>query len=935
MHSPDSLDGLRRRINEIERRHACELAEMRAKIDGLRRTEDKVDAAAPIAPAIPPPLPKPITHAPDPQPATLPEPVNVPAIAEPLDSEPQSPPSLPPSSFQEIDFGRVWFVRIGVVILLTGLVFLGNYAYLNWIRDLGNEVRLTALVLLAGAWVETGRRLAKRENLLRFGEVVMAGGLGFSYYCAYAAHHVARLQVIHNSVVAGFILVAAAVAIAAVAWRRESQITATLGILLASYTTVVQPIGWLACMSNGVLACIGMLFLMRRGWAAPGWVAMLGMYLAFALWQIFGAAGQGGTSLAVLWFLVPSWLLFAVAGVFAGSGPSLSARARAWFAGANNGLFFVLFGTLWIDRFGGEDFWMVSGIMALLLIAFGVLGRRTLPIAGTVNLSQGLALLGITLILKLDGFHLALAFAIEAALLTAAYRKFGGRTEAVFALFAGIAAAGWICFANQQPPVWSAMATVAPLAAAAWIMRMAAGHERRRNFRGFARNMAAILFWSAWLVFALGVLLRMDRDFAHPATAFAAIALGAISRWLDHKNRMLEIPWGAAVTLLFSLALLGHDVIANGVPSWMMLVVAITHLAGVWLWRADPIQLHEAFANPRTDTRLIGGIHALMAAASAWAACEHSGFPNEVRFILTIAAAFGLAAVSVPMKTGRLAIASGGLALVAVIIAAARLLVVPDAPSWALFAATPLALAALPLWFAFPPGNGIPPQGRIIGAGAFRIAAFVAWAVAVHHAAGTHALDGWAITSITLILTALSLRVKIPLESIAFLALAVTGIYTEILTGPWSKIDVTEGWRGTWVLAGLFSLLFTHRKRVPVIEDPHQRSIVIAMLASFTAATLTLWATQMLVWRSGWDGAVALWSVLGLLTVSAGLWQHLRGLRIAGMLLLILALAKLFAMDVWDFAAFTRVVSFIALGIALILLGLFYNHFAGTLKKWL
>jgi uncharacterized membrane protein len=32
-------------------------------------------------------------------------------------------------ALREVDFGRVWLVRTGVVILLTGLVFLGNYAW--------------------------------------------------------------------------------------------------------------------------------------------------------------------------------------------------------------------------------------------------------------------------------------------------------------------------------------------------------------------------------------------------------------------------------------------------------------------------------------------------------------------------------------------------------------------------------------------------------------------------------------------------------------------------------------------------------------------------------------------------------------------------------------------------------------------------------------
>jgi len=541
MHNPDALGGLRRRIEEMERRHARELAELRSEIDRLESAAVKAQAP-PVEP--PPPLPLRFPQAREPvrelPPGSSPPAVKVVDRAVPVAVDRRDvPPPLPPAA-REIDFGRVWFVRIGVVILLTGLVFLGNYAYQNWLRDLGNGVRLAALVLLAGVWVETGRRVARRENLMRFGEVLMAGGLGFSYYCAYAAHHAARLRVIDSTVVAGMLLVAAALAITAVAWRRESRMTATMGILLASYTTVLQPLGWLACVSNGVLACMGLFFLMRRGWAAPGWVAMLGMYLAFALWQVFGAAGQGGESLAVLWFLAPSWMLFAAAGVVPGGGESLSARARAWFAGSNNGLFFVLFGALWMEHYGHEDFWRVAGVMALLLVAFGLVGRRTLPVAGAVNLSQGLALLGLALILKLDGFHLGLAFAAEAALLSVAYRKFGGRTEAVFALLAGILAALWMCLAFEEPPVWSALLAVVPLGVAAWTMRVAAVFETRSHFRGFARKTAGALFWACWVVFAVGVVLRMDRDAAHLVCALAAVALGEASLRFDRRNRMLE-----------------------------------------------------------------------------------------------------------------------------------------------------------------------------------------------------------------------------------------------------------------------------------------------------------------------------------------------------------------------------------------------------------
>jgi len=327
-------------------------------------------------------------------------------------------------------------------------------------------------------------------------------------------------------------------------------------------------------------------------------------------------------------------------------------------------------------------------------------------------------------------------------------------------------------------------------------------------------------------------------------------------------------------------------------------------------------------------------MHVLMTGAAAWTACENSGFSNEIRFLLTMVAALGLAAVAVPMRSGRLAVVAGALAGLAVVFASLSMELAVE-PSWAFFTAAPLALVALPLWFLLPAGAAVALRGRMIGAVCFRLAAFIAWAVAVHKAGGIHAPDGWSATAIVVMMAAMSLRIRLPIESLAFLGLAVAALYVQMLSGPWAQIGVNDGWRGVWVLTGMLLLLFTHRERVPLIEDAGQRMILISLLASFTAATVTLWATQMLVWRAGWDGAVALWSVLGFLTVSAGLWQRLRGLRVAGLLLLLLALGKLFALDVWDYTAFTRVVSFIALGIALILLGLFYNHFASTLKKWL
>ena len=149
------------------------------------------------------------------------------------------------------------------------------------------------------------------------------------------------------------------------------------------------------------------------------------------------------------------------------------------------------------------------------------------------------------------------------------------------------------------------------------------------------------------------------------------------------------------------------------------------------------------------------------------------------------------------------------------------------------------------------------------------------------------------------------------------------------------RIEDAGTWRGISVIAALLALTLTYRQRPALIAGPVARKSAIAALAGVTCFFTTIWATQMLVWRFGWKPTAVLWTVLGFTYVSAGLWQRLHILRVCGFALLVISFCKLFAVDVWDFTAFMRVVSFIVLGAALILLGLFYNRFAVTIKALL
>ncbi len=824
----------------------------------------------------------------------------------------------------ELDFGKVWFVRIGMVILLTGLVFLGNYAYQNWVREMPNGLRLAALFACAIGLVETGRRLAAKENLNRFGEVLLAGGMAFFYYCTFAAHHVGRLKVIDSPVLAALFLFGAAGAIAAVSWMRRAKATAILGFVLASYSTMLQPIGWMSCLSSILLGAMGLFFMLKPGWDGPGWASMLGSYGAFFGWQVLGATGRAirTDDPASLWFLPPLWVMFAIPGALGRFGESLSDRARAWFTGANNALFFLLFSGIWIGRNGDENYWMIAAVFGSVLIALGILGRRQSTTAGGVNIAQGLGIATLALMLRIGGHQLTLVLAFESLALAIAARKYLGKSEVVFSLAAGLAATILAVFRDEQIPVWSA-SMVAPLLAAASVT-LARCRAAQDHFQPFIRGSAAILLAAATAVASNLCLHRLTET----AGLLTAVGLSAVlshaSLVLDRKRLQPEIAW-AALWFLGMGGLLG----AQGETWWPLGIAAAVSLAACRVWHRQPEpEPHDFTPDLAKHPAIPAWAFSVAVPSFTFLALHETGWnhPN-----VRASAALVIAGLAIAFRCKRLLAAASAMALWIVF-------ATTDAPGDGkplLFILASIALAPAVLIHLPWSRERVDEIYRRVSSWIFRATAFIAYCAAWH----SHSPESWtdwlALTSIALTLAVLSLKRKLLPESVALTVVAVIGLAIATVNSPWHLSPEETGWRGITVVIALFSLVLTYRRRPACIADQETRARAIAAIAGLACAVTTIWATQMLVWRVGWKPSAVLWTVLGFAFVSAGLWQRLHILRVSGFLLLVISFSKLFAVDVWDFTTFMRFASFIVLGAALILLGLFYNKFADAIKALL
>ncbi|GAA5484155.1 hypothetical protein Hsar01_03396 [Haloferula sargassicola] len=875
---------LRAKLDELAALQAEQVAALRREIHELERKQPPMEAARPATPGE---IPAAVEPPPVPQ-----EELPVPELPEPV---------LPPMPGRnlELDFGRVWLVRIGVVLLVTGLVLLGNYAYRNWIRDLSAGLRLAALVASALAIGGAGWWCTLREKTRAFGEVLLAGGMAFFYWCAYAAHHVPRLRVIDSALLSTGVLLGAAAAIVGVSVKRNARVTAVMGLLLAAYSTVLQPMNWLSAGSNLLLAAAGVGLAAWKQWRGPGVAAMVGTYGAYFFWHLAGAAG-GGVEAASLAFPALLWAVFASPTLARGGLPGFSEYGRGWWTGLNNAAGFGLFLLTWIELGKGE-LWLVPAGWGVAWLAIGgwMRGRSR----GTETyLVQGLVALTAALVMKLDGYQLGLGLAIEALVMAGAFWRFRKWPELAFSVLAMVGAFGW-AIELESTPLWCLASMAVVLAGAAALLRRARPEDW---LKAFSRTGAALVALGAAGV-GLTWWWRLPQGWQ--AAVAAAVALGLSPLVLSPARRersgellMIVLAWCGAV----AVAVLSFGETEGS----LWLTAGLSLVAGV-LW--------ERLGKPATeDTREPVG---LMASTVAWThgvtamvvalaaialqpeASVRFWMEGALAVVLPLAAWHGL-------RCPRLR-AAGTLALVVWLGDTAYF--ESRHPDWLVFL---VPLAAWAVWAFAGYGGKWTSPGTALHAAVSRSVGCLGWLFAWQGLLNHGWIDAIALSTLGGWWVFRRLRqVRRPIELWVWAVICLGGLTIEM--GGEAGPRIPPGWG---VAAALVVAVFLKRKR----------AVGLDWLA---VGVSTVWASDWLADRHGWTAVTLLWTALGFGWVTAGLWRGNAAVRVGGFALLLISLAKLFIHDVWEFGTFTRVVAFLALGVALVVLGFFYNRFADLLKK--
>ena len=279
------------------------------------------------------------------------EPEPVPA----METHPQELPEveeLKTADSLEIKLGKVWFVRVGVVLVLTSLVYLAQMGYQGIDEAVRPYVNASLLYLVSFGLMAAGLFLHKRFKFLEnFSEVLTGGGMAavyFSTFALYAVEDTKILGLIKTPIHAGVLLAAWAIFIIWFATKKRSEVMAMFAVAGAYYASYVPLIYdttgsqvWFTFASNIALAIAATFFVIRNRWANLSFLALLTTYVGFAYWRFKHPVGDTATFQEGAIFLGVYWIIFTAAG-FLSRHEQMTTTKRSTFINLNNGGFFAL-----------------------------------------------------------------------------------------------------------------------------------------------------------------------------------------------------------------------------------------------------------------------------------------------------------------------------------------------------------------------------------------------------------------------------------------------------------------------------------------------------------------------------------------------------------------------------------------------------------------
>jgi uncharacterized membrane protein len=189
----------------------------------------------------------------------------------------------------EETLGANWLNKIGTAAFVIGVALLLNYSmhYLGPAGKIALGYVLSATLLGIGIWGETKQRYRIA------GRAVLGGGWALAYFTTYALHNVQSVRLVESPGLGFALLFAVAVAMVAHSLRYDSELATGFAYLLAFVTVAISDIPMGGLVASALLAASLVVILRQRRWFVVEPLAIVATYAVHWMWldQVYERMG--------------------------------------------------------------------------------------------------------------------------------------------------------------------------------------------------------------------------------------------------------------------------------------------------------------------------------------------------------------------------------------------------------------------------------------------------------------------------------------------------------------------------------------------------------------------------------------------------------------------------------------------------------------------
>ncbi len=317
----------------------------------------------------------------------------------------------------EINLGKFWLNKIGIIIFALGIGFLITYAF----KYFGPLARIVFGYAVCCVLFFFGFNFEKKEKFLYFGRVLLGGAWALIYFTTYAMYHFEASKIIFSQPLELLLL---AIVVAGLIWHSlcyKSEVLTAIAFFIGYLTSTVGDISFFTLSSSFLLALAILVVVYRLQWARFIFLGIALTYLTHLSWVVkhlvLSPVTVGVLNVKNVYFLLDAgfisiyWFLFITAVHLIKDQNQEDKLAAANFS---NFLFYFLLVFPKLQVFyPGCKFNFVLGLGAVYAL-FSGLGeltkRRKLLIS---NIVIAVSLLSVAVYLKFIFYHVTIIWFIE------------------------------------------------------------------------------------------------------------------------------------------------------------------------------------------------------------------------------------------------------------------------------------------------------------------------------------------------------------------------------------------------------------------------------------------------------------------------------------------------------------------------------------------